>query len=84
MVCDTTFNQELLESSIYSEFKIGDKLALSIIKDRLEYLYNSIGYNKTPKAKDLENYFNVKESSARVEIDGIKKIVKVYNIISKK
>ena len=63
-----TFNQELL----------------SIIKDRLEYLYNSIGYNKTPKAKDLENYFNVKESSARVEIDGIKKIVKVYNIISKK
>ena len=79
-----TFNQELLESSIYSEFKIGDKLALSIIKDRLEYLYNSIGYNKTPKAKDLENYFNVKESSARVEIDGIKKIVKVYNIISKK
>ena len=79
-----TFNQELLESSIYLEFKIGDKLALSIIKDRLEYLYNSIGYNKTPKAKDLENYFNVKESSARVEIDGIKKIVKVYNIISKK
>ena len=79
-----TFNQELLESSIYSEFKIGDKLALSIIKDRLEYLYNSIGYNKTPKAKDLENYFNVKESSARVEINGIKKIVKVYNIISKK
>ena len=79
-----TFNQKLLESSIYLEFKIGDKLALSIIKDRLEYLYNSIGYNKTPKAKDLENYFNVKESSARVEIDGIKKIVKVYNIISKK
>ena len=79
-----TFNQELLESSIYLEFKIGDKLALSIIKDRLEYLYNSIGYNKTPKAKDLENYFNVKESSARVEINGVKKIVKIYNILSRK
>ena len=79
-----TFSQELLEATIYNEFKVGDKITLSGIKDRLGYLYKSIGYDATPKAKDLENYFNIKESSARVEIDGIKKIVKVYNIISKK
>ena len=79
-----TFSQELLESNIYSEFKVGDKLTLSSIKDRLEVLYKSINYDATPKAKDLENYFNVKESSARVEIDGVKKVVKIYNIISRK
>ena len=79
-----TFSQELLESSIYSEFKVGDKITLSDIKSRLEVLYKSINYDATPKAKDLENYFNVKESSARVEIDGVKKVVKIYNIISKK
>ena len=79
-----TFSQELLESNIYSEFKVGDKITLSDIKSRLEVLYKSINYDATPKAKDLENYFNVKESSARVEIDGVKKVVKIYNIISRK
>ena len=79
-----TFSQELLESNIYSEFKVGDKITLSDIKSRLEVLYKSINYDATPKAKDLENYFNVKEFSARVEIDGVKKVVKIYNIISRK
>ena len=78
------FSQELLETTIYNEFKVGDKLTLSDIKSRLEVLYKSINYDATPKAKDLENYFNVKESSARVEIDGVKKVVKIYNIISRK
>ena len=78
------FSQELLETTIYNEFKVGDKLTLASIKDRLGYLYSSINYTATPKAKDLENYFNVKESSARVEIDGVKKVVKIYNIISRK
>ena len=78
------FSQELLETTIYNEFKVGDKLTLASIKSRLEVLYKSINYDATPKAKDLENYFNVKESSARVEIDGVKKVVKIYNIISRK
>ena len=55
-----TFSQELLEAKIYSEFKVGDKLTLSNIKDRLDYLYSSISYTATPKAKDLENYFKIK------------------------
>lgn len=58
-----TFSQELLESSIYSEFKIGDKITLADIKLKLEYLYKSINYDAAPKAKDLENYFEVKNSS---------------------
>ena len=78
------FSQELLETTIYNEFKVGDKLTLASIKDRLGYLYSSINYTATPKAKALANYFNIKESSARVEVDGVKKVVKIYNIISKK
>ena len=42
-----TFSYELLESSIYSEFKVGDKLTLSSIKDRLGYLYSNINYDAT-------------------------------------
>ena len=73
-----TFSYELLESSIYSEFKVGDKLTLSSIKDRLGYLYSNINYDATPKAKDLENYFEVKpivmyerkENGSRKQIKG--------------
>ena len=74
-----TFSQELLEATIYNEFKVGDKITLSGIKDRLGYLYKSIGYDATPKAKDLENYFEVKNSS--VYEDGKK--IKCYTIIGK-
>ena len=55
-----TFSYELLESTIYNEFKVGDKLTLSGIKDRLGYLYSSINYTAVPKATDLEKYFEVR------------------------
>lgn len=75
-----TFSQELLESSIYSEFKIGDKITLADIKLKLEYLYKSINYDAAPKAKDLENYFEVKNSS--IYENGKK--IKCYTLINKK
>lgn len=74
------FSQELLESSIYSEFKIGDKITLADIKLKLEYLYKSINYDAAPKAKDLENYFEVKNSS--IYENGKK--IKCYTLINKK
>lgn len=78
------FSQNILESNIYSKFKEGDKIPLFEIKQKLDNIYKSINYDKVAKAKDLENYFNIKESSARVEINGVKKIVKIYNILSRK
>lgn len=79
-----TFSYELLESNIYSEFKVGDKLTLSSIKDRLGYLYSSINYDATPKAKDLENYFEVKEYKSTEVVDGEKKRVRGYELLSRK
>ena len=78
------FSQNILESNIYSKFKEGDKIPLFEIKQKLDNIYKSINYDKVAKAKDLENYFNIKESSARVEINGVKKIVMIYNILSRK
>ena len=75
-----TFSYELLESSIYSEFKVGDKLTLSSIKDRLDYLYKSISYTATPKATDLEKFFEIKNSS--IYEDGKK--IKCYTLLKKK
>ena len=80
-----TFSYELLESSIYSEFKVGDKLTLSSIKDRLGYLYSNINYDATPKAKDLENYFEVKPivMYERKE-NGSRKQIKGYELLRRK
>ena len=81
-----TFSQDLLDSNIYSEFKVGDKLTLANIKDRLGYLYSSINYDKTPKAKDLENYFEVKLIYVSIldETTGKKKQTKGYELLKKK
>mgnify|MGYP003181065453 CR=1 FL=1 len=81
-----TFSDELLEATIYNEFKVGDKLVLSGIKDRLGYLYKSIGYDKTPKAKDLESYFEVKLIYISIldETTGKKKQTKGYELLKKK
>ena len=75
-----TFSYELLESSIYSEFKIGDKITLADIKDRLGYLYSSINYTAIPKATDLEKFFEIKNSS--IYEDGKK--IKCYILMNKK
>ena len=70
-----TFSPELLLDTIYSEFKVGDKLSLSWIKAKLADLYSSINYKSTPKASDLENFFVIKKCKIALpdkkRIDGI-------------
>ena len=78
------FSYDLLKDSIYSEFNVGDKLLLSDIKLRLSNIYSSINYTATPKAKDLEKFFNIKDSTMRTIVNGEKKIVKYYELLSKK
>ena len=81
-----TFSYDLLRSTIYNEFKVGDKITLSGIKDRLGYLYRSINYDAAPKAKDLESYFEVKLIYISIldETTGKKKQTKGYELLKKK
>ncbi len=53
---------------------------LSSIKYRLDYLYKSISYTATPKATDLEKFFEIKNSS--IYEDGKK--IKCYTLLKKK
>lgn len=55
------FSKELLVNTILSRFIIGDRIPNSDIKDTLGNLYESINYTATPKAIDLEEYFEVKK-----------------------
>jgi len=54
-------NQEIdIRTSIENEFSVGEVYLKSYIKKRLGELYESLGYYKTPKASDIEDYFVVK------------------------
>ena len=75
-----TFSQELLEKSMYLEFKVGDRLSLSDIKVKLINIYESINYDRKAKATDLENYFEVRKCT--INLPG--KRVNGLEIINKK
>ena len=73
-----TFDEGKLKEEIYNNFNVGDKLPLSDIKTKLQTIYTKVNYDKTPKAIDLNNYFETKESTMRTIIDGRKKTVRYY------
>ena len=77
------FDQDKLEKEIYSNFKEGDRYFLSDLKIRLSQLYDSIGYKKTPKAIDINEFFETKEYKITDIIGGEKKRVRGYELIKK-
>lgn len=79
-----TFSPEVLVNTIYSNFHVGEKYLLSNLKNLLSDLYYSISYKATPKAIDILNYFEVKEFKVTAEIDGVKKRVRGYELVSSK
>ena len=79
------FSPELLLDSIYSSFKEGEKYTLAVLKSKLGYIYSSINYSKTPKAIDIENWFNVRNIKLyEKDIDGNKKQSKGYELLKSK
>lgn len=79
-----TFSPELLVNTIHQNFNPGEKYSLSNLKVKLGELYSSINYTATPKANDIENYFEVKEFTTTEIIDGVKKRVRNYELLKRK
>ena len=80
-----TFSEELLLDSIYSEFKEGDKLSLSFIKNKLSLIYSSINYQSSPKAADLDKWFDIKSIKLyEKNEDGSRKQLKGYKLLKSK
>ena len=53
-------NSGSLQEVIYSTFLIGERYTKIHIKDKLSEIYDSCNIKSSPKATDLENYFEVK------------------------
>ena len=56
-----TFSPELLINSIYDNFQSGKRMSLVDIKAKLTEIYQKINYEKSPKATDIIDFFDVKE-----------------------
>ena len=52
--------QEELEDLVYSTFEVGSRYSYVYIKSTLKDIYEKLGYKSVAKAKNLENYFNLK------------------------
>ena len=76
------FNSRNLDDIVYSEFKVGEKYLKSYIKQRLGDIYESLGLKLSPKATDLEKYFEVKLCKITNKETG--KRDHCYELISKK
>ena len=78
------FDKKALDDAIFSNFEIGKKFSLSTIKSKLESIYKNLDYKSTPKANDLENYFEIKTCKfVELQKDGTKKSVNGYKLIKK-
>ena len=76
------FSKELLVRTIFQNFKIGDKISLLEIKNRLINLYLDINYKAVPKSTDLNEYFDTKEVKVTETLsDGVKKRIKALKLV---
>ena len=68
-----------LKDIIYKEFLPDNKYSMSDIKLTLSKIYSSLGIVKTPKAVDLEKYFELKKIKFTLPN---KKVVHGFKILS--
>ena len=71
-----------VKDNILSMFEVGKIYPLSEIKDILKGIYTTANLSKTPKAVDLNEYFEVRSTSTYIKIDGEKKYVRALEILS--
>lgn len=75
------FNTVPVRERILSEFKVGSRLITSDVKEILRMIYQEFKYSKTPKATDLEEYFELKDIRLR---DSNGKMSRGFEILSQK
>ena len=67
---------------IYNSFQIGEKYSTKTIKLMLKDIYSTLGISRTPKAKDLEEYFIIE--SAKIPNSETGKRENGFKIISRR
>ena len=77
----STINDSDIPEEIYNSFLVGSRYSKAYIKEKLKEIYDNLGYSKTAKASDLEEYFELKVCNIS---SGDGKYDKGFEIIKKK
>lgn len=80
-VFDKNYIPEELGETIYSKFSEGDRISKVDIKNQLKEIYENLNYSKSPKAIDIEEWFEVKEINIQ---DSSGKRGKGFELLKKK
>ena len=75
-----TFSPKKLKERVQEEFHKGNRIAKSEIKERLAKIYDELGYQRTAKATDIEEWFEVKS----ITIITNKKKINGFEILNQK
>jgi putative ribosome biogenesis GTPase RsgA len=74
---DISTEQKVLKAITLNKF---DFYKTSDLKAKFQSIYDNLGIKKTAKGSDVKNYYNVKETSKRIDGD----VFKGYQILSEK
>jgi hypothetical protein len=69
-------------NKIYQEFSVGIKITKAEAKAKLVKLYQEVGYGKTPKAVDLQEWFEIKRAQIKDQVTG--KFSEGFELLAKK
>lgn len=61
------FDPNVLINRVYQEFKEGDTISVADLKLKIAEIYKEVGYNKTPKATEILNWFDIKKIKIRTQ-----------------
>ena len=78
----SNINSMLIADSLFNLFVVGERYSTKYIKELLRDLYSSFGISKTPKAVDLEEYFNLEPAKVLNSKTG--KRENGFKVVSKK
>lgn len=58
-------SEEDIKIKFMSEFKVGDRISNARAKEKVRQIYYELGLNKSPKAIDIRDYFNIKKQKIK-------------------
>ena len=79
---DTSQIENEVKGKILTSFLVDNRYSKQLIKETLRKIYEEAGYEKAPKASDLEQYFELKACQTRNKETG--KVDNEFKIIKKK
>ncbi|MBP3732573.1 MAG: hypothetical protein J6I84_04930 [Bacilli bacterium] len=82
LISDITVSKDKVVEEILTKFVVGNRYSLVEVKSKISEVYTKLGINKSPKATDLEEWFEVKrikfvDPITKTKVNGFKIISKL-------